>query len=53
MLPAGITFDDDEAVAAVGRVLTELVPRLHGDPWKLSDEYIEAVRANRYPGFLR
>ena len=53
MLPAGITFDDDEAVAAVGRVWTELVPRLHGDPWKLSDEYIEAVRAKRYPGFLR
>ena len=53
MLPAGITFSDDEAIAAVGRVWTELVTRLHGESWKLSGEYIEAVRAGRYPGFLR
>jgi hypothetical protein len=53
LLPAGITFSEDEAVAAVERIWHELVPRLRGDPWKLSGEFIDAIRAQRYPNFLR
>ena len=53
LLPAGITFSDDEAVAAVERIWRELVPRLRGEPWKLSGEFIDAIRVQRYPNFLR
>ncbi len=53
LLPAGITFSEEEAVAAVERIWHELVPRLRGEPWKLSSEFIDAIRAQRYPNFLR
>ena len=53
LLPAGITFSDDEAVAAIERIWHDLVPRLRGEPWKLSGEFIDAIRVQRYPNFLR
>ena len=40
LLPAGVRFNDDDAVAAFGRVWTELVVRLKGDGWKLTDKVI-------------
>jgi len=52
LLPAGVTFTDHEAIAAVGRIWYGLVPLLRGESWKLSAETIEAVRAGRHPEFL-
>jgi hypothetical protein len=53
MLPVGITFDDNAAIAAFGRVWTELVPLFRGESWKLSGNYIKAIRNQKYPDFLR
>jgi predicted nucleotidyltransferase component of viral defense system len=53
LLPAGVQFNDDDAIAAFGRVWQELIARLPGDPWKSAPEAIEAIRAARYPAFLR
>jgi hypothetical protein len=34
---AGIRFDDDAAMVAFTHVRRELIVRIKGDPWKLSD----------------
>jgi hypothetical protein len=41
LLPAGVTFTDDDAIAAFGRVWGELVKRIPGEPWKSSQAVIE------------
>ena len=53
LLPAGITFPEHEAVAAIERIWHEIVPRLRGESWKISGEFINAIRVQRYPNFLR
>ena len=52
LLPAGVTFTDDEAVAAFGRVWGELIGRIPGDPWKSSQAVIEAIRKMKIPALL-
>jgi hypothetical protein len=44
LLPAGISFTDDDAIVAFGRVWRELIALIPGEPWKRSDEIIEKVR---------
>jgi hypothetical protein len=51
-LPAGIQFGDDDAVRAFERVWTELIVRIKGDAWKLTDKAIEELRQKSYPGLL-
>ena len=53
LLPAGVTFTEDEAIAAFGKVWLELITRMKGDPWKLTEKVIEELRATRIPKLLR
>ena len=48
-LPAGIRFNDDDALQAFERVWTELIALIKGDAWKLTDQAIEELRAKKYP----
>jgi predicted nucleotidyltransferase component of viral defense system len=52
LLPAGVRFEDDDAIAAFDRVWTELVVRLKGDGWKLTDKVIAELRGKGYPKLL-
>jgi hypothetical protein len=44
LLPAGVNFSDADAIAAFGRVWSELIGRISGDPWKSSRDVIEEIR---------
>lgn len=52
LLPAGITFNEDDAIDAFGKVWFELIARIKGEPWKLTDKAIEELRQRRYPNLL-
>jgi len=52
LLPAGVSFTDDDAIAAFGRVWGELITRIPGDPWKSSKAIIEEIRKAKIPGLL-
>jgi predicted nucleotidyltransferase component of viral defense system len=52
LLPPGVGFTDDDAIAAFGKVWTELITRLPGDPWKSSGTVIEAIRKTKIPTLL-
>jgi hypothetical protein len=52
LLPAGVGFTDDDAIAAFGRVWGELIRRIPGDPWKSSKTVIEAIRKAKIPALL-
>lgn len=47
LLPTGTRFNDDDAMQAFERVWTELIVRIQGDPWKRTDEALEALRAKK------
>lgn len=53
LLPAGVRFDDEDAIKAFGEVWKELVVRIHGDAWKLTDKVVEELRRTRYPSLLK
>lgn len=53
LLPAGVRFSENDAVAAFGRVWTQVIARLRGEPWKLSGKAIEELRQGRHPNLLR
>jgi predicted nucleotidyltransferase component of viral defense system len=52
LLPAGVSFSDDDAIAAFGRVWGELIKRIPGDPWKSSQAVIEEIRKAKIPALL-
>ena len=52
MLPFSVRWSDADAIQAFERVWTELIARVGGDRWKLSDAVIEELRAKRYPALL-
>ena len=52
LLPAGVIFDDDVAIAAFGRVWGELIARIPGESWKSSKTVIEAIRKSNIPLLL-
>jgi predicted nucleotidyltransferase component of viral defense system len=52
LLPAGVRFNDDDAIQAFERVWKELIVRIKGDAWKLTDKALEELRTNKYPGLL-
>jgi hypothetical protein len=52
LLVAGIRFNDDDAIAAFETVWTELIVKVKGDTWKLTDKAIEESRQKRYPKLL-
>lgn len=53
LLPGGITFTEDDAIDAFGKVWMELVARIKGDPWKLSEQVIDGLRNGKMPNLLR
>jgi len=52
LLPTGVTFTEDDAIDAFGKVWTELVTRIKGDPWKLTDKVVEELRRKKHPSLL-
>lgn len=52
LLPAGVRFNDDDAMDAFNKVWLELVARLKGDSWKLSAQVVEEWRQKKYPRLL-
>ena len=53
LLPPGIHFHENDAVAAFESIWTILISRIKGDPWKQTDRAIEELRKNKYPTLLR
>lgn len=53
LLPAGVRFSEDDAIEAFGRVWSQLIVRIKGSPWKLTDRAIEELRGRRYPNLLK
>jgi predicted nucleotidyltransferase component of viral defense system len=52
LLPAGVKFDDDAAIAAFGRIWGELIGRIPGDSWKSSKTVIDTIRKAKIPMLL-
>ena len=52
LLPPGVRFNDEDALAAFGRVWEELIGRIPGEPWKLTDSVLEQLRQERFPGLF-
>jgi len=52
LLPAGIHFEDADAIHAFERVWTELIAKIGGEGWKLSESVLEELRVKRFPGLL-
>jgi predicted nucleotidyltransferase component of viral defense system len=53
LLPAGIRFNDDDALLAFERVWRDLIARIKGNAWKLTGKAIEEMRQKKYPDLLR
>ncbi|HFD86168.1 MAG TPA: nucleotidyl transferase AbiEii/AbiGii toxin family protein [Gammaproteobacteria bacterium] len=53
LLPAGVQFNDDDAMDAFNNVWIGLVARIKGDPWKLSKKVIDELRNGKMPNLLR
>ena len=53
LLPAGVDYRDNDAIAAFERVWRDLIVRIKGDSWKLSEKAIEEIRTTMIPGFLQ
>lgn len=52
LLPVGIRFNDDDAIMAFEHVWTELIARIKGDSWKLTEKALEELRNKKYPRLL-
>jgi predicted nucleotidyltransferase component of viral defense system len=53
LLPAGVSFNEQDAMRAFEMVWKELVVHLTGDEWKLTEKVIADLRVARMPGLLR
>ncbi|MBS0313387.1 MAG: nucleotidyl transferase AbiEii/AbiGii toxin family protein [Burkholderiales bacterium] len=53
LLPAGVRFDDTDALRAFERVWVELISRLRGDPWKLTGKAVAELRERGHPTLLQ
>jgi hypothetical protein len=53
LLPTGVRFDENDAMRAFERVWTDLISRVRGDAWKLTDKALEELRSKKYPDLLR
>ena len=52
LLPAETQFDYETAIHAFNLIWGELIVRLDGKPWKLSDKIIDEARRTRIPNLL-
>ncbi len=53
LLPAGVNYRDDDAIAAFGRIWSELVKRIPGESWKSSKTVIDVIRKAKIPLLLK
>lgn len=53
LLPAGIRFNDDDALQAFERIWNDLIVHIKGDGWKLADKIVDTLRSGAYPTLLR
>jgi predicted nucleotidyltransferase component of viral defense system len=53
LLPAGIRFNDEDALHAFERVWMVLITCIKGDAWKLTDKAIDELREEKYPDLLK
>jgi predicted nucleotidyltransferase component of viral defense system len=53
LLPAGIRFNEDDAIAAFERIWNGLIAKMKGDPWKQTDRAIQELRQRKYHDLLR
>lgn len=53
LLPSNVDFTDDNAISAFGKVWTQLIARIQGEPWKLSDSVIQEIQEMKIPTLLR
>ena len=52
LLPVGVDFGEAEAIEAFECIWTELIARIDGAAWKLSDTVIAELRQRRYPNLF-
>lgn len=53
LLPAGVQFNDVDALAAFERVWIELIARLKGDSWRSTGKVVAELRQRTYPTLLQ
>lgn len=53
LLPIGVAYGTQESLTAFAAVWEQLISRIKGERWKLSDQVINELRATRYPDLLR
>jgi len=53
LLPAGVRFDEQEALRAFAMVWHELIVNIQGEAWRLSAKVIDDLRKKRLPDLLR
>lgn len=51
--PRDFYLYEPDAVRAFERVWNELITRLRGDSWKLTDKALDELRSKKYPNLLR
>lgn len=47
-----LAFDEGVALQAFERVWRDLIARMRGEPWKLTEKALEELRAGKYPMLL-
>ena len=52
ILTHGVQFDNDVAVDAFNLIWRELIARISGEPWKMSNKVIDELRNSKYPSLL-
>jgi predicted nucleotidyltransferase component of viral defense system len=52
LLPPGVSYDEDTALRAFERVWRDLIARMKGEPWKLTEQALGELRAEKYPSLL-
>jgi len=53
LLPTGVRFNEEDALAAFENIWFALIVRFKGGPWKRSQDSIAEIRLRGIPGFLR
>lgn len=52
LLPASVRFGEADAIRAFEQVWLELITRIKGEPWKLTEQALADLRAGKYPSLL-
>ncbi len=52
LLSVGVNFSEDDAIVAFDKIWNELIVRLSGEPWKISEKAVEELRKARIPNLL-